>query len=95
MKKFGLTVTSLTDIESTEAVQRALDNKFRRLVTHARTQWEQRFAGKDPSDACVTVRIVAAPAENPARQAVRGSAFVKSSKKTERRSNICLPHFAH
>jgi hypothetical protein len=94
VKKFGLTVTSLTNLELIEGVQRAVDNKFRRLVTHARDQWEQRFPGKDPSDACVSVSIAPVP-EASARQAARGSAFVKATKKTERRANITLPHFAH
>jgi hypothetical protein len=93
VKKFGLTVTNLTHLESIESVQRAVDNKFQRLINHARAQWEQRFAGVDPSDASVSVRIIAAP-EAPARQPVPRCGFVNGSKKTERRSNICLPRFA-
>jgi hypothetical protein len=94
VKKFGLTVTSLTNLELVEEVHRAVDNKFRRLVTQARGQWEQTFAKEDPSDACVSVKIDPAP-ETPARAPVRGSAFVKSTKKIEQGSKISLPRFAH
>jgi hypothetical protein len=94
VKNFGLTVTGLTNLELIEGVQRAVDNKLRRIVSQARLQWEQRFAGPDPTGACVSVTIAAAP-ESPARLPVRGSAFVKVTKAVERRPNIRLPHFAH
>jgi hypothetical protein len=94
VKKFGLTVTSLTNLELIEGMQRSVDNKFRRLVDQARAQWEQKFSTEDPTGACVSVSIVPVP-ETPARPPVRGSAFVKSTKKTERESKIGLPNFAH
>ena len=46
-------------IEIIEGLQRALDNNFRRLRDTARREWESRFDGSDPSDACVSVRISA------------------------------------
>jgi hypothetical protein len=47
-------------VEVTESFERALDNSWRRLREKARAQWENQFAGSDPSDACVSVRIIAA-----------------------------------
>lgn len=40
-----------------EGLRQALDMNYARVLATAQTQWEQNFAGKDPSDACVTVRI--------------------------------------
>lgn len=37
----------------------ALDRNYDRLRATAKQQWEHNFAGKDPSDACVSVRITA------------------------------------
>jgi hypothetical protein len=38
-------------------LRQALDMNYARVLVAASTQWERNFAGKDPSDACVTVRI--------------------------------------
>jgi hypothetical protein len=38
-------------------LRQALDLNYARVLAMAQTHWEQDFAGKDPSDACVTVRI--------------------------------------
>jgi hypothetical protein len=38
-------------------LRQALDMNYARVLAAARTQWERNFEGKDPSDACVTVRI--------------------------------------
>jgi hypothetical protein len=38
-------------------LRHALDMNYARILAAASTQWERNFAGKDPSDACVTVRI--------------------------------------
>lgn len=38
-------------------LKHALDVNYARVLDAARTQWEHHFAGNDPSDACVTVRI--------------------------------------
>jgi len=40
-----------------QGLRQALDMNHARLLATAQTRWEQNFAGKDPSDACVTVRI--------------------------------------
>ena len=38
-------------------LRQALDMNYARVLAAARTQWERNFEGKDPSDACVTVRV--------------------------------------
>jgi len=38
-------------------LRHALDVSYERVFSAARKQWEQQFAGFDPSDACVSVRI--------------------------------------
>ena len=38
-------------------LRHALDMNYARVLASARTQWERNFEGKDPSDACVRVRI--------------------------------------
>src|SRR6266567_3601687 len=43
--------------ELIEGLQRSIDNSYRRLRETARHEWESRFAGKDPSDACVSIRV--------------------------------------
>jgi hypothetical protein len=40
-----------------EGLRQALDMNYARVLATAQTRWEENFAGKDPSDACVTVRI--------------------------------------
>lgn len=38
---------------------RAIEKKYGALICAARKEWEHRFAGRDPADACVTVHISA------------------------------------
>jgi hypothetical protein len=38
-------------------LRQALDLNYARVLAMAQTQWERNFAGKDPSDSCVSVRI--------------------------------------
>lgn len=38
-------------------LRQALDMNCARVLATARQQWESNFEGKDPSDACVSVRI--------------------------------------
>jgi len=38
-------------------LRHALDLNYARVLAAASTQWDRNFGGKDPSDACVTVRI--------------------------------------
>jgi hypothetical protein len=38
-------------------LRHALDVNYTRVLAAAQERWERKFAGNDPSDACVTVRI--------------------------------------
>jgi hypothetical protein len=38
-------------------LKHALDVNYTRVLAAAQTRWEENFAGKDPSDSCVSVRI--------------------------------------
>jgi hypothetical protein len=38
-------------------LKHALDMNYARVMEIARKEWEHTYAGKDPSDACVSVRI--------------------------------------
>jgi hypothetical protein len=40
-----------------DALRYALDSNYSRLLETAKQQWERNFAGKDPSDACVSVHV--------------------------------------
>ena len=46
-----------TNAELAGALGKSLDRKYSRVLQSARQQWERSFPGKDPSDACVSVRI--------------------------------------
>ena len=43
----------------TSGLRNTIDQKFRCLFDEAKADWERNFAGNDPSDACVSVRISA------------------------------------
>ncbi|MFN2507945.1 MAG: hypothetical protein ABR589_04140 [Chthoniobacterales bacterium] len=38
-------------------LQHTLEKNSARILSAAKNRWERQFAGRDPSDACVTVRI--------------------------------------
>jgi hypothetical protein len=40
-----------------DELRQALDMKYARLLETAKQEWTRNFAGNDPSDACVSVRI--------------------------------------
>jgi len=68
----------------------ALDQSYRRLFDAARSDWERLF-GKDPADACVTVRVT-----DTESSAVRGSGFLKSRCQVAKSdSKGSVPRFAH
>ena len=57
-----LTSTDVTDIRITDrelinGLQQTLQSNYGRLLEAAEKEWASKFAGKDPSDACATVRI--------------------------------------
>ena len=41
----------------TKGLRQTLDRNFQRIFEAAKTEWERNYAGNDPSDACVSVRI--------------------------------------
>ena len=40
-----------------QGLERALDKSYAQLRERAQAEWRRRCAGRDPSDACVCVRI--------------------------------------
>jgi hypothetical protein len=54
---FSAIEITMLEYETLERLKRAIEISYRRLFESAATEWEQRFAGQDPSDACVRVRI--------------------------------------
>lgn len=46
-----------SDAELTAGLRNALEGKYGRILQAARREWERSFAGSDPSNACVSVRI--------------------------------------
>jgi hypothetical protein len=47
-----------------QAMLRVMQRKQGELINAARKEWECKFAGSDPSDACVSVRIGAGSASS-------------------------------
>ena len=43
--------------DAIDNLRRALDLGYARMRERARSEWERNVAGKDPSDACVSIRI--------------------------------------
>jgi hypothetical protein len=85
----------LAKVEVIAGLRHAIDARYRRLIQAAQADWERLF-GRDPSDACVTVRISAEQLAAQTR-AVRGSGFLKSrrSPETKHGAKRALPGFAH
>lgn len=46
-----------TSRELADGLHCTLNRKYGTLLRGAKKEWERRFAGSDPSDACVSVRI--------------------------------------
>ncbi len=46
-----------SDPELAAGLRTALDGKYGRILEAARREWERSFAQRDPSNACVRVRI--------------------------------------
>jgi hypothetical protein len=47
----------LADDGLTHRMRQSLNINYPRLFETAKKHWERHFAGKDPSDACVSVRV--------------------------------------
>jgi hypothetical protein len=43
--------------ELAQSLFRATEKTYGAFINVARKHWERRFAGKDPADACVSVRV--------------------------------------
>jgi hypothetical protein len=48
-----------------DGLRQALDLNYARLLASAKQQWEHNFAGKDPSDSCVSVRVTSGDSQKP------------------------------
>jgi hypothetical protein len=46
-------------VEFAQSMLRATEKKYGALICAARKEWEHRFAGRDPADACVSVHTSA------------------------------------
>jgi hypothetical protein len=55
---------AVNKIELLEGLERALDRQYERLRQSARASWKRWFAGKEPSDSCVSIRIRSADTQN-------------------------------
>jgi hypothetical protein len=49
--------TKISQCKTIEALQNALDQTYRQLLEAAKADWQLLFAGSDPTDSCVSVRI--------------------------------------
>ncbi|MEY2565122.1 MAG: hypothetical protein QOH88_3315 [Verrucomicrobiota bacterium] len=58
-------------------LRQALDLNHNRMLAVAKREWERRYAGKDPSDACVTVRITSG---EPKKRALASAGILKKKK---------------
>ena len=94
MENLEITESELAKFEITQGFDRALDNNFQRIRETARKEWERRFAGNDPSDACVSVRISAAETIPAQTHTVPTAGFLKDGKR-QHKPKIAVRQFAH
>ncbi len=92
MKNFSSWESELIKLEITAGLESSLDQSFRRVIETARAVWERKFAGQDPSGACVSVRI--ATNAKPEVQSTAGNDLVRSSQTLAPKPSLA-PHFAH
>jgi hypothetical protein len=85
------TTSDLTNLEVTVRLQYALDQNYRQILEKARSEFERKFAGPDPSDASVSVRIKQ-PAPGSPGDAKPRAGF--RAKKSRRPSGKTLKRFA-
>jgi hypothetical protein len=90
--KQALFQKELAKVEIVAELRNAFDLRYRRLCEAARADWERLFRGKDPADACVSVRVAAIPSST-----TRGSGFLQSRRRQVSKSGAkaSLPRFAH
>jgi len=65
----------LAKVEIICGLRQALDLRYRQICDGAGADWERLFGGKDPADACVSVRVSAALSN-----AIRGAGFPEIAK---------------
>jgi hypothetical protein len=53
---------SIVRDQLTAGMRQSIAARFEQILGAAAADWEKRFAGADPSDACVSVRITTGPA---------------------------------
>ena len=84
----------MAGFEALESLRRALDHSYQRLRERARCEWDRNFAdGFDPSDACVTARVIGDASK---KQTVPGSGFLAVRTRSAKIARkFSLPHFAH
>jgi len=56
---------ALLKLEILQRLKRAIDYRQQRLLESARDEWDRRFAGQDPSNGCVSVRITSEVIKTP------------------------------
>ncbi len=78
--------------ELVEGLQRSIDNSYRRLFESAKQEWERRFAGNDPSDACVSIRIDSFTAETSAKALPRAGYLPKPMRPRNRQMRLRLSY---
>ena len=89
--KQALFQRELAKVEMVAELQHALDLQYRRLREAARADWERLFRGKDPADACVSVRVAPIPSST-----THGGGFFKSRRQLSKSGDkASLPRFAH
>ncbi|SRR6266487_2673937 len=79
-------------LELVEGLQRAIDYRYRRLFESAKEEWERRFGGKDPSDACASVRIESFTAETSAKALSRAGYLPKPVRPRNRQMRLRLAY---
>jgi hypothetical protein len=78
--------------ELVEGLQHAIDYSYRRLFESAKQEWERRFAGNDPSDASVSIRIDSFAAETPAKAPPRAGYPPKRMRPRNRQMRLRLSY---
>jgi hypothetical protein len=55
----GAPSSRISNRDMVEALRAALEKNHARVLNAASSEWESRFAGRDPSDDCVSLRVCA------------------------------------
>jgi hypothetical protein len=86
LEEFAAAAKDVPMRELVAGLQQTLKRNHEKILAAALSDWEQKYAGRDPSDACVSVHI--APAAKPARKATPSfQKLVRRSRASGRRGN--------